>query len=212
MGQFALIQIIPNLKNELYNPHRSSNFLGSPPVSNEQSPTSESPTKSSKSRKLEQTEPVDFSSSPLSFTTPPSFSAKAGSANDFSSRFRPSPYSSFGLAPSYNSLLTNGYSAGSYYGQSGYDCLSSYAAASSPFSNAADGFSSLSSALAGTTSKYNGHSSYFSSTSAHSKLPSQRHNKDGKELIQCPTPGCDGVGHISGNYATHRRCELWRLI
>lgn len=26
----------------------------------------------------------------------------------------------------------------------------------------------------------------------------------GKELIQCPTIGCDGMGHVSGNYATHR--------
>nr|CAD7397100.1 unnamed protein product [Timema poppensis] len=29
--------------------------------------------------------------------------------------------------------------------------------------------------------------------------------RDGKELIQCPTHGCDGMGHVSGNYATHRR-------
>ncbi|XP_058808292.1 mucin-2, partial [Phymastichus coffea] len=28
--------------------------------------------------------------------------------------------------------------------------------------------------------------------------------RDGRELIQCPTSSCDGMGHVSGNYATHR--------
>lgn len=32
-----------------------------------------------------------------------------------------------------------------------------------------------------------------------------RPSKDGNELVHCPTESCNGMGHVSGNYATHRR-------
>uniref|UniRef100_A0A8C6UC80 Myelin transcription factor 1-like protein n=1 Tax=Neogobius melanostomus TaxID=47308 RepID=A0A8C6UC80_9GOBI len=31
-----------------------------------------------------------------------------------------------------------------------------------------------------------------------------RDEKEDSELIRCPVPGCDSMGHISGKYATHR--------
>ncbi|KTG06127.1 hypothetical protein cypCar_00035987 [Cyprinus carpio] len=38
------------------------------------------------------------------------------------------------------------------------------------------------------------------------KFPPCKESK--KDLITCPTPGCDGSGHITGNYASHRRCPV----
>ncbi|XP_072267320.1 suppression of tumorigenicity 18 protein isoform X3 [Pyxicephalus adspersus] len=38
-------------------------------------------------------------------------------------------------------------------------------------------------------------------TSPKTKFPSRDMKK---ELITCPTPGCDGSGHVTGNYASHR--------
>lgn len=32
-----------------------------------------------------------------------------------------------------------------------------------------------------------------------------RKSREDRDLIKCPTPGCDGRGHVSGNYAHHRR-------
>lgn len=32
-----------------------------------------------------------------------------------------------------------------------------------------------------------------------------RIGREQRELIQCPVEDCDGTGHISGNFATHRR-------
>eukprot|EP00094_Tigriopus_californicus_P006912 TCALIF_06657-PA protein Name:"Similar to myt1 Myelin transcription factor 1 (Xenopus laevis)" AED:0.06 eAED:0.06 QI:71/0.6/0.16/1/1/0.83/6/0/436 len=150
----------------------------------------------------EQTEPVDFSSG---FSTATAF-GRPGSSTDLS-RFRTNAYSSFpSLAPTYNSLLQNGYSSTGYpsYNQTGYGCLN-YANSSFSSTDAAAASAAASFGLPGMLGSAGASST--PSRSQTSYMPFGRINgrsKDGKELIQCPTPGCDGVGHITGNYATHR--------
>uniref|UniRef100_A0A8C5WG51 Myelin transcription factor 1 n=1 Tax=Leptobrachium leishanense TaxID=445787 RepID=A0A8C5WG51_9ANUR len=36
------------------------------------------------------------------------------------------------------------------------------------------------------------------------KVTPTKEDKDDPELMKCPVPGCDGLGHISGKYASHR--------
>ncbi len=113
----------------------NSSFSPSPVASNNvQSATNSSSKPEKSSSKLEQTEPMDFSSSPvMNFPSRGGFDASSFARNSGSSvsdlaRFRTSSYSSFGLgAASYNSLLSNGYAstAAGYspYGQSSYSYL-----------------------------------------------------------------------------------------
>uniref|UniRef100_A0A673BIA4 Myelin transcription factor 1 like n=1 Tax=Sphaeramia orbicularis TaxID=375764 RepID=A0A673BIA4_9TELE len=36
------------------------------------------------------------------------------------------------------------------------------------------------------------------------KILHSKEDKDDQEPIKCPVPGCDGQGHVTGKYASHR--------
>ncbi|CAM1313717.1 ST18 (predicted) [Pycnogonum litorale] len=54
-----------------------------------------------------------------------------------------------------------------------------------------------------TASELDSYSNHYSKDDYY-QCSSNIKGRDGRELIQCPTIGCDGMGHVSGNYSTHR--------
>ncbi|XP_040582087.2 uncharacterized protein [Lepeophtheirus salmonis] len=201
---------------------RPGDGLGSPSTLPTSTSSSSTPsTNTAPVSKSEQTEPVDFSSSLA-------FSPRANFDTDGSlSRYRAAPgYPTLAsLTPStYNMNLSNSYSSGvgGTYPNYNYNSCLGYSAAAA----AASTFSSISSNAAAAVASNASYSTQDSlsnyglsssalteslkpeggrtDSSSYMMFGTRPNRKDNKELIQCPTQGCDGMGHITGNYSTHR--------